>query len=155
MSELITMRIECEDVSDIGSNDLREIVRAAILLGNNQVDLAVEPKGISQVSSVFTDLTFCRLLRKDPLFSPEKALHSQYNNTISRGNGKTYAHDAYSALRHIRARYVSAQKQPDMPSDPRILDWFATELKRIEELMRHFGKQMLLLVLDRQKLSRS
>ncbi|KAJ5291485.1 hypothetical protein N7478_001429 [Penicillium angulare] len=135
MAQLKTMRIECENIDDIEMNGLGDIVRAAISLGYYQVEIAVEPEGVSRVCSVFKDLTSCRLLSTDPLFSRNIVI-------FVRANGKTYADDAYNALRHIWTRYLSAQNQPNMPSDPRLMKWFATELERIQELMRHFGKQI-------------
>lgn len=87
---LQTVRIRCSPVTNLYAG-LEDVVRAAIFLGNNQVDLAVEPNGIDRVNQRFANLSGLRLLSSGPLFTPQ-------------GN-QSYAQGAFVALNEMRRLY--------------------------------------------------
>ncbi|KAJ5900240.1 uncharacterized protein N7473_004310 [Penicillium subrubescens] len=123
---LVTVRVRCSPMTNIYAG-LEDVVHAAIFLGRNQVDLAVEPDGIDRVSQRFTNLNGLRLLSSDPLFTPE-------------GN-RSYAQTAFLALNEIRRRYYDERNNTLLDGDQPLADWYTEAFKHFDQLIVHYQKQ--------------
>jgi hypothetical protein len=106
---------------------LEDVVHAAIFLGRNQFDLAVEPNGIDRVNQRFTNLNGLRLLSSDPLFAPE-------------GN-RPYAQTAFLALNEMRQQYYNERNNTLVDGNQPLVDWYAEALKHFDQLIVHYQKQ--------------
>lgn len=95
---------------------LEDVVRAAVFLGNNQVDPAVISTGIYRVSQRFTTLNRLRLLSGDPLFAPE--VHRSHAQTVC------------AALREMRRRYSE-----ETLSDAGISHWMIGSQRQFKALI--------------------
>ncbi|OJD26310.1 hypothetical protein ACJ73_02312 [Blastomyces percursus] len=65
---------QCNPFVHIYSDDLQHLkplFKGVFPLGKDQVELAVEPSGISKISEELTDLNFLRFTDMDPLLFPE------------------------------------------------------------------------------------
>lgn len=108
---------------------LHDTVSRAIPLGKSQFDLAVEQTSVSRIKDHFTDLSKWRLQSCDPLFAAE----------FGRSNSET----AFNALKHIKGQYDLAASSIYMSSDLRLINWFKTELNRIEGLLKEYRQQCI------------
>ncbi|KAJ5389783.1 uncharacterized protein N7496_000851 [Penicillium cataractarum] len=127
MSPSTTVRIKCDPTTYIYAG-LEDVVRAAIPLGKNQVDLAVVPDGIDRVNRCFTSLSALRLLSSDPLFAIE-------------GN-VSYAKTAFRALKDMHRRYCDERDATLLCGDEPLADWYAKEIDRFNQLIIHYQKQI-------------
>jgi hypothetical protein len=104
--------------------DLGDVIRAAIFLGQGQVDLAVEPHGIDRVNQHFTNLNHLRLLRHDPLFLSE--------------DNRFCVRTAHAALANMRQKYCDETNNMLLLWDRRLAEWFAAAITRFDELIIHY-----------------
>lgn len=108
---------------------LHETVFLAISLGESQFDLAVEHTSVSRIKEHFTDLSQWRLLSSDPLFAAEF--------------GRSELETAFSALKHMKGQYDLVASSISVSSNPRLIDWFKTELNQIEGLLEQCRQQCI------------
>jgi hypothetical protein len=108
---------------------LQDAIVLAIPLGKNQFDLAVQHKfNIKRIEHHFADASYSRLLSSDPLFAAEL--------------GRSYPETAVSALGQMIRQYNLVASPVYTSNDPRLIDWFKSEVNRMNSLLEHFRRQL-------------
>jgi hypothetical protein len=74
-------------------------------------------------------MTYLRLLSSDSLFAAEF--------------GRPYAETASKALTDMKGQYILAASKVFASNDTRLIEWFTSEVNRIDILLSHFVQQRI------------